>query len=167
MSFDVEHQVPQQGYGQYLATTCWYASFRMLYAWKGEDESQIGPSLAKAKLDLQQLRQRGLYPDEFPTARGALGLVGWSGRWLEQQDDGMWAHLLKGYGPLWIATEWRGESGAGHAVVIVGYKAKTGVFRVHNPYNRFEPGTVELEYLTGDKLREWVIKERCALMAWP
>lgn len=96
MSFDVEHQVPTQGYGQYLSTTCWYPSFRMLHAWKGDR-----------------------------------------------------------------------EAGAGHAVVIVGHKARPGVFKVHNPCNRFEPGMVELEWLKGDALRKWVIKERCALQAWP
>lgn len=167
MGFDVQHQVPVQGYGQYLATTCWHAAYRMLHAWKGADENGIGAALAKAKLDLLQLRQRGLYPEELPTACFALGLVGWRGDWVCEQDDGMFAHLLKGYGPLWVATEWQGKAGNGHAVVIVGYRASDGVFKVHNPYNRFEPGVVELEWLKGDQLRKWIVKERCALQAWP
>lgn len=166
MSFDVDHQVPRQGFGQYLATTCWHSSYRMLYAWKGADTGSIDGKLVKAKLVLSELRNRGLYPEEFPTAGSALGMCGWRGDWVRDQDDAMLAHLLKGYGPLWIATEWRGEPRAGHAVVIVGYQAKSKVFKVHNPYNRFEPGLVELEWITGKDLRKWIIKTRWALQAW-
>jgi len=166
MGFSVSYEVPRHGYGQYYSTTCWYASYRMLFSWKNADEDTIAPKLKKAGLALNELKKRGLLMNEYPTAAGALGLCGWRGSWVRTQSAGMIAHILKGYGPLWAALDWRGEPGAGHAVVVVAYDDESEVFKVHNPYNRFEPGFVEVDWLKPASLRNWIQDTRFALQAW-
>jgi hypothetical protein len=94
-------------------------------------------------------------------------MVGWRGRWVRDQSTDMIAHVLQRYGPLWAAMDWRGDIAAGHAVVIVAYDNRSDVFKVHNPYNRFEPGMVEVDWLKPDMLRQWIHDSRFALQAWP
>jgi hypothetical protein len=38
--------------------------------------------------------------------------------------------------------------------------------RLDNPYNRFEVGTVEVEWMTADMFRSKLLKARWALQAW-
>lgn len=166
MSFDVSHSVPKDGYGQYYATTCWYSSYRMLHAWKQADQSAIKSKLAGAGLDLKRLWTRGLLDTEFRAAAAALGMCGWRGSWVRDQNAEMISHVLKRYGPLWAAMDWRGDAAAGHAVVIVAYDKKSEVFKIHNPYNRFQPGMVEVEWLKPQAVKDWIHDCRFALQAW-
>jgi hypothetical protein len=161
--FDIQLNVPKDGFGQYTSTTCWFAAYRMLYAWKGKDQRTIGPALEKAGLNLKALRNRGLLESEFGTAMGALDMLGWKGITIYEQSAGNIAQLLKQWGPLWVAFEWRGEASAGHAAVLVGYDKRAKTFRVHNPYNRFEPGQVESEWLTLAQFRAWIRSAKWAV----
>jgi Papain-like cysteine protease AvrRpt2 len=166
MELDVDHKLPTAGYGQFLSTTCWYASYRMLYAWKKRDESEILQKLSGAGLKIAELNKRGLYEEEFPTAAGALGLVGWQGNWVKSIDLEMIVHLLKFYGPLFCATDYEGNKRSGHAVVLVGYNGKMKTFKLYNPYNRSDPGNVDIDYWTFDKLRNDIHDSRFAVQAW-
>ena len=72
-------------------------------------------------------------------------------------------YALKGYGPLYFTWDY---GSSGHAVVIGGFDKKLNQFKVWNPYNRFEPGTVEIDWFTPDAFRERLHAGRWALQAW-
>lgn len=162
MLIDVLHQVPKEGYGQFNTATCWLASYRMLYAWWQHDERSIPTRLGGAGLDYKALCLRGIYPEEWPRAGASLGLCGWEGRLVKAWDDEQIVYALKGYGPLYFTWDY---GSSGHAVVIVGFDAKMKQFRVHNPYNRSEPGTVDIDWFTPDAFRERLHAGRWALQA--
>lgn len=163
MGEDVKHDVPTEGYGQYTTTTCWYASYRMLHAWKKADESQILPKLKGAGLNVEELKQRGLYGDEFPTAAGALGLAGWRGDFIKSSDADMIMHLLRGYGPLFCAMRY--SNGNGHAVVMRGFDAKLKRCLILNPLGTVA-GTVDNDYWTFDHFKSMIYEGRFAVQAW-
>lgn len=160
---DVNHILPKEGYGQFTSTTCWYASYRLLHAWKQADESQIRSNLEAGGLNWKELTTRGIYPEEWPVAGSRLGLCGWEGRLVKAWDDEMIVYALKGYGPLYFTWDY---GSSGHAVVIGGFDKKLNQFKVWNPYNRFEPGTVEIDWFTPDAFRERLHAGRWALQAW-
>ncbi len=162
---DISHNVPTEGYGQHTASLCWFACYRMLYAWKHLDENTIGPKLEGAGLNLKELRMRGLYGDEFPKAAGALGLSGWRGGFIKESDEGTLLHLLSGYGPLFCAIVW--EGGGGHAVLIRGYDSKLKQFLIVNPFNASAAGTVDNDFWTMDHIKRIIYDGRFAIQAWP
>lgn len=162
MAIDVYHQVPREGYGQFNTATCWLASYRMLYAWRQADEASIRDRLEAVKLDFRELYKRGIYVDEWPLAGSALGMCGWEGRLVKAWDDEQIIYALKGYGPMYFCWDY---GSSGHAVVIAGYDAKLKQFKVHNPYNRPEPGTVDVQWFTADMFRARLHAARWALQA--
>jgi len=53
-----------------------------------------------------------------------------------------------------------------HALLVVGFDSKNEQFKVYNPYNRFEVGTVDVELMTGDMFRSKQLRARWVLQAW-
>jgi hypothetical protein len=165
MLIDVNHEskLKKEGYGQFNTATCWLACYRMLYKWKSEEESKIKPAMEKAGLKFSDLCTRGVYPEEWPTAGSSLGMCGWAGSSVKTWDDEQIVYALKGYGPLFYTWDY-GQSG--HALLVVGFDKGNGQFKVYNPYNRFEVGTVDVEYMTGPTFRSKLHNDRWALQAW-
>src|SRR5439155_24188152 len=93
------------GYGQSTAETCWYASYALLFKWKGKPESAIRERIEKAGLDYKDYYNNGLPTKDFAKTRDALGLTSWAGGSVKNwaSDFQSFAQLLKGYGPLWCA----------------------------------------------------------------
>jgi hypothetical protein len=165
MLVDVNHEgkLRKDGYGQYNTATCWLSCYRMLYKWAGKDEDTIPSKLAAAGLNYKELCQRGIYGEEFPVAGSALGMCGWEGQLVKVWDDEQMVYALKGYGPLYFTKDY---GSGGHALLIVGFTVKTNLFKIYNPYNQFEVGTVEVDYATPSQLRNELYKARWALQAW-
>ena len=165
MLIDVNHEskLKKQGYGQYSTTTCWLACYRMLYWWRDCDESVIVGKLEAAGLSIKELRVRGIDPSELPTAWSALGMCGWDGRLVKAWDLEQIVYALDGYGPLFFTWDY---GSSGHALLVVGFDKGNKQFKVYNPYNRFEVGTVDVEWMTADMFRSKLLKARWALQAW-
>jgi len=165
MLIDVNHEskLSKQGYGQFNTTTCWLACYRMLYRWKDRDEGKILGKLEAAGLSVKDLRARGIDPRELPTAGSALGMCGWDGRLAKAWDLEQIVYLLHDYGPLFFTWDY---GSSGHALLIVGFDSRNQQFKVYNPYNRFEVGTVDVEWMTADMFRSKLLKARWALQAW-
>ena len=160
---DYEKKLKKEGYGQYNTTTCWLACYRMLYYWKNKDETKIPGKLTAAGLNYKDMCKRGIYVEEWPVAGSALGMCGWEGRLVKAWDDEQLVYALKGYGPMFFTWDY-GKSG--HALLVVGFEAKLSQFKIYNPYNRFEVGTVDVEWSKPDQLRDKLHKGRWALQAW-
>lgn len=167
MGYSVTLSVPKEGYGQFNTATCWYASYRMLYAWKGWDTRAITTKLQKKGLDVPSLMRRGIFEEEFGTAMTALGLLGWKGITIYEQSPQGIGQILKEWGPMWVAFEWQGKADAGHAAVVVGYDHELQCFKVHNPYNRFEPGNVDVDWMKPWDFRAWIRSSPWAVQVCP
>ena len=116
-------------------------------------------------LDVDQLFKRGLFDDEFIKAGAALGMVGWRGGYFRDLDAGQFVHILQTYGPLWVGID--NESGqSGHAVVIGGYVSDRDSLKIFNPYNRYEPGTVDIDWATPSQFQKKIHNSRFAVQAW-
>lgn len=151
------------GKGQFTSTTCWFSSYRMLYAWKQADEKTIPSKITGAGLDFKAMTVRGLYAEEFVKTGAALGMQGRYAQAVRDYDLDMWSHRLTAYGPHWVATQ---KLGNGHAVVVYGVDEKLKQLHVYDPYNRFEPGTVEKAYWTLDGMRERLAIYPFAVQVW-
>lgn len=170
MDMDIDLKLPTEGYGQFTSKTCWYASYRMLYAWaakknKDKKEEEILTKLQNAKLNVRDLNMRGLYEEEFAKAALALGMCAWRGGWIKTIDAEMIVHLLTFYGPLFCATDYEGNKRSGHAVVLVGYNSKMKTLKIYNPYNRSDPGNVDKDYWTLEKFHNDIHDSSCAVQA--
>lgn len=165
MLIDVNHEgkLKKEGYGQYNTATCWLSCYRMIYKWAGKDETTIPGKLTAAGLDYKELCKRGVYIEEWPTAGSALRMCGWEGRLVKAWDDEQLVYALQGYGPLFFTWDY---GSSGHALLIVGFEAKMKKFKIYNPYNQFEVGTVDVDWSTASQLREKLHKARWALQAW-
>lgn len=164
MLIDVNHEskLQKEGYGQFNTATCWLSCYRMLYFWGGKDASTIPSKLNKAGLQYKDLCTRGILIEELPVAGSALGMCGWEGQRVKVWDVEQLVFALKGYGPLFFTWDY---GASGHALLIVGFEKKMNYFKVYNPYNRFAPGIVEVEWATAKQLFDKIHKARWALQA--
>src|SRR5438477_8728830 len=91
----VKLEINVEGLGQYTASTCWLACYRMLYSWKRKDEKDIPGKLTTAGLDFGLLKKRGVLPEELPRAGTALGLMGRAAAAVKEYDIPTWVDRLK------------------------------------------------------------------------
>jgi len=62
-------------YGQRINTECWLMCLRMMYSYKGWDESEIEKKLADVGIDVDSARKKtGLLTRDYMKAAKALGL---------------------------------------------------------------------------------------------
>jgi hypothetical protein len=165
MLYDVNHEtkLKKEGYGQYNAATCWLSCYRMLFKWKGQAETGIREKLEAAGLDYPAMCRRGIYREELPTAGSALATCGWDGKLVQAWSVEQIIYVLDGYGPLFFTWDY-GRSG--HALLVVGFNAGDGLFKIYNPYGRFPVGEVEVEWMTDRQFRSKLLRARWALQAW-
>ncbi len=106
------------GLGQPNASSCWYASYALLFRWKGWPHGAVEERIRKAGLDFDDYYKNGLPPEDFPKTRKALGLTSFPGSYAATLADDLvsFAQLLKSYGPMWCAF----VRPSPHIVVVTG-----------------------------------------------
>ena len=137
---------------QQKSSTCWYASFQMLYRWKGRSvkdvekrirrhQSQSQKNAKPPIADFDYMYSHGIGTADVKPCARALGLD-WVGG---SSGDIPIAGLLYGldkFGPIWITGKWNNAS---HAIVLVGAKrAKMPMIYFLNPWLQFG-GNQEIE----------------------
>ena len=151
------------GKGQFTATTCWFASYRMLYSWKHADEKTIPNKITGAGLDFKAMTVRGIFPEELVKAGTALGMAGRAASAVRDYDLDTWSARLTAFGPHWVATQ---KVGIGHAIVVYGVDKEMKQLHVYDPYNRFQPGTVEKTYWTLQGMQDKLAIYPFAVQVW-
>lgn len=139
---DIDHtsQVPTAGYGQKNKTSCWFASFKMIFAHAGRNTNSVEDLLNGAKIDVDDCMAKGMADTDYARACAALGLQGFAGSKFNKEagwtdwgvSDGAWAFIdeLKKR-PLWVSK----CSGSNyHAIVAVGYRSDGDMIRWYNPW---------------------------------
>jgi hypothetical protein len=138
-------KVATTGMGQPNFSTCWWASYRMLYQYLKRTLDDVDTKLAKAKIDVADCKANGLADTDYFTAATALGLRGWSGLTFNKEplidiglSDGAKAFLKElSLGPLWVSriAESRPAKTKGyHIVVATGYDDDRGNIIYNNPF---------------------------------
>jgi Papain-like cysteine protease AvrRpt2 len=140
-----KHRVELPNMGQPTFSTCWWASYRMVFSFLRRHLDEIDDKLTAAKFDLNDIKQNGLTDTDYMKAAGALGLKGWSGTlystapWIDiGLSDGAKDFLRElAIGPLWvsrIAESRPGKQRGNHVVVAVGYDDDEGKVIYNNPF---------------------------------
>lgn len=149
MSNSFDWKLDGAGYGQSTAESCWFASYALLFKWKGSPISSIRERIEKAGLNFTDYYQNGLPIADFPKTRNALGLTSWRGSYIATlaSDFEAFAQLLKGYGPLWCAF----SRPHAHIVVVIGVNGDAGTIHILNPWDNTNGIDAESQYLTSSK----------------
>jgi len=145
MPSSIKHQVPTAGMGQPNFSTCWWASYRMIYQYLNRSVTSIDDKLNAAGIDVEDGKANGLADTDYTKAATALGLKGWSGLLFNQDawydaglTDGAEAFLTElDLGPLWVSriAESRPDKAKGyHIVVAYGYDDNTRKILFNNPF---------------------------------
>jgi hypothetical protein len=141
-----KHAVATAGMGQPNFSTCWWASYRMLYNFLKFNVASIDDKLNGAGIDVADCKENGLADTDYKKAAAALGLKGWPGGTFNKEpgffdfglSDGAEAFLKElNAGPLWvsrIAESRPGKTKAYHIVVAVGYDDDDGRIIYNNPF---------------------------------
>jgi Papain-like cysteine protease AvrRpt2 len=140
-----KHRVDLPNMGQPTFSTCWWASYRMVFSFLNRHLNEIDDKLTAAKLDLDDIKQNGLTDMDYMKAASALGLKGWPGTlfssapWIDiGLSSGAKDFLTElRIGPLWvsrIAESRPGKQRSNHIVVAVGYDDDEGWIIYNNPF---------------------------------
>jgi hypothetical protein len=146
MPASFKHTVPTAGMGQPNFSTCWWASYRMIFQYLNRPKNSIDDKLNGIKIDVDDCKENGLADTDYAKAASVLGLKGWSGLTFSKEpsfidfglSDGAEAFLKElDLGPLWvsrIAESRPGKSKGYHVVVAVGYNDDSGKIIYNNPF---------------------------------
>ena len=138
-----------QGKGQENPRICWYACYKMMYAWKNKSAYELDHRLTAAGYDLDELKKHGLLDNEYRKMARAVGTrdvlrssaLNWS---LEDIID-----RLQRWGPIFLSTMELG----GHAVVLYGVSIKFNLLIVADPNTLEDYTSAHNEYYTLSKFR--------------
>jgi hypothetical protein len=142
--------LPKQGFAQPNTTTCWYACYAMMYAWKNKSVTELDQKLSAAGYNLSDIKNRGLKDDEYRRVAYAVGTrdvlrnsaVNWS---LEDIVD-----RLQRWGPIFLCTMELG----GHAILLYGVDIKLKNLIIADPNSiGGDYGSAHDEYFTLGKFR--------------
>jgi hypothetical protein len=141
MASDITHTVPTAGFGQATYQQCWYASYKMIYSFKGLNVNSIKDKLAGV-INVDDALANGLLDTDYKKCATALGLSAFSGGTYNAErgffdvglSDGAEAlHDELANGPLWVSRYIK--KGTYHIVVVKAYDdAGDGYFIYNNPY---------------------------------
>jgi hypothetical protein len=163
------HDVPSKGMGQSLSTLCWYACYRIMLAWAKDTTTDIKAGLAKNGLKWDELRSRGLYPEEFLRAARAVGLYGLGVQYIKDYDWETLCERLQTFGPFWCAVDMKDDDviAPSHAVVVYGAdEAQSTVFYM-DPYKKPYDGDAEWHGWTLEKFQSVLVSIPYAVQIWP
>ena len=137
---DFKHDVPVTGAGQPSYTTCWYASYKMLFRFQKRNTNEVESKLRGSGFDFDDAMAKGMLDTKYKDAAAALGLTVWAGSafnlkpsWYDVGlSDGANAFIdeLK-KGPLWVSRKAGDEY---HIVVAKGLDDWDGKIVYNNPY---------------------------------
>ncbi|MBM4040769.1 MAG: hypothetical protein FJ290_19875 [Planctomycetes bacterium] len=150
-SKDILIEVPK--YSQHNSRCCWYASYKMLYGWKGKSVGSVRTKLEKVGI----YPNDALYEDQWEKAAAALGLSGMKVSHLKDVENVAWC--LSKCGPIWTAGNFMEKTSAPHAVVISGVYTD-GKLRISDPYEFYHRDSYN--YMTH---AQWCKKVRVAPFA--
>lgn len=133
------------GFGQSTAESCWYASYAILFNWKGLPRISIRNRIENAGLDYRDYYRNGLPIADFPKTRDALRLTSWHGGYIKTlaYDFKAFAQHLKAYGPLWCAF----SRPHAHIVVVTGVDGGLRNIHILNPWNNTNGTEADSQYL--------------------
>ena len=141
MADNISHNVPTQGMGQATFQQCWYASYKMIYTFKGLNTNSIKDKLSSV-INFSDALKNGLLDNDFEKCAKALGLSYWSGSKFNGErgmfdvgisDGAEKMHDLLRNGPLWVCR--KANKNSFHITVLKGYTdTSKGHFIVNNPY---------------------------------
>ncbi len=121
------HSVDRLSAGQKTLTTCWLASYKMIFKFHGQRTDDIQARLAKAGIDAADAEANGLLDTDFEKAARALANDRWAGTKFNKEQgffdvglsDGCEAFLeILKTAPLWTS---RRAGKAFHIVVATGW----------------------------------------------
>lgn len=164
-----KHTVPMLGYGQRKKTSCWFASFQMIYAHAGKPVAGIADKLRGAGVDVDDCLANGMPDTVYAKACAALELQGFAGTKFNQAaglfdwgvSDGAWAFIdeLKKR-PLWVSK----CSGTNyHAIVAVGYRSDGDKILWNNPWPG-EDNAVEDTPVSANTFMKNISNAGCSVM---
>lgn len=130
--FDLK--ISGEGYMQPTAATCWWASYAMVYHWKGLSDDLIKSKIKKAGFDFDDYWAKGLPRTDYRKVGACLGMTGFRGGYISNLADDFksFVFVLKAYGPLWCAF----ANPSPHAVVVTGVDSNLNQIHIINPWNR-------------------------------
>ena len=144
---DILHKI-DTSYYQSNASSCWYASYCMLFRWKGIPVSSIRERIEKKGLDYRDFWTKGLPDDKYADVRDALGLVSFPRLQFSRLAGNaeVLAAALQKFGPFWAALSAPSE----HAVVIAGVIPAAGIVYVVNPWSVGENAAQQEAFTLGE-----------------
>ncbi|HUF05492.1 MAG TPA: papain-like cysteine protease family protein [Aridibacter sp.] len=141
MADNINHNVPTIGMGQATFQQCWYASFKMIYKFKGLNVNSIEDKLRNV-IDFDDAMADGLVDKDYHKCAGALDLTSWKGEHFNQEQgffdvglsDGAESfHACLRKGPLWVSRYIK--KGTYHITVATKYDDEgKGYIYYNNPY---------------------------------
>ncbi|MCO6512720.1 MAG: hypothetical protein J5I65_18200 [Aridibacter famidurans] len=141
MADNISHDVPTGGMGQATFQQCWYASYKMIYTFKGLNTNSIKDKLSNV-IDFADAMKNGLVDKDYLKCATALGLDGWKGEHFNQERSWYDVGLSDGAetlltvlkkGPLWVSRKISSDSY--HIVVAKRYDDEgQGYIYFNNPY---------------------------------
>ena len=141
MPDNIKHSVTTTGAGQKTRQQCWYASFKMIYAFHKFNTNQIKDRLERV-INFEDAMEKGLYDTDYRNCGVALELHQWKGSDFNMErgffdvgmsDGGHALYKKLKKGPLWVSRYVK--KGSYHITVVVGYSDKSnGYFIYNNPF---------------------------------
>ncbi|HVK16347.1 MAG TPA: papain-like cysteine protease family protein [Fimbriiglobus sp.] len=165
----IKHNVSAAGMGQSLSTLCWYASYKMMLAWANDTTTDIKAGLAKNGLKWDELRSRGLYPEEFLRAARAVGLYGLGVDFIKSYDWATICERLRTFGPFWCAVDLEddGVIAPSHAVVVYGADEAMNTVFYMDPYKKPYDGDAEPSGWTLKQFQSNLVSTPYGVQIWP
>jgi hypothetical protein len=142
--------------GQANSRCCWFACYKMLYAWKGRATSEVATKIAAAGYSTTD----ALYEDQWPYSAYALGISGMRVAHLKSVGNMSWC--LSKCGPIWCAGSFFSD-GSPHAIVISGLY-EDGKLRINDPYEIYKYDSYS--YMTHDQWCQKVREAPFACQLW-
>jgi hypothetical protein len=175
MAKTITRTVPTLGMGQPDFTTCWWASYRMLYKYLKRNLDEIDTKLAAMKIDVADCKKNGLADTDYATAATALGLKGWAGQTFSKPptidlglSDGAEAFIKElDLGPLWvsrIAESRPGKERKYHAVLAYAYDDDSGKILYNNPWS--ETGDAMPLKMRANDFVKLITAAACSVQGW-
>lgn len=156
-----------KGLGQPTSSTCWYASYCMMYAFKGQKHEDVLPKLRNKNLKVDEMLKRGLLPEELLPAGQALGVTSVHPDFLKADDySALVTRLTKS--PIWFAMDLTddGITQPTHAVVIYGADEKLDRVAYYDPYAKPFTGDPEKGWWTMADYKKKIFPTCWAAQVW-
>lgn len=133
---------------QHNSSTCWFASFQMVYQWKGRNRAEVKKRISSAQTNQQRDAEPPIADFGYMSAHGigkadlvpcakALRME-WGGGESKKIGIAALLYVLDTCGPIWIAGRWNSGN---HVIVLTGARrSKTDMVIYRNPWTQYGGG---------------------------